>query len=142
MPEKDDGSIKTLAILKEIDGRREEAEDILNRNIEEMSNHAGRWARDHSYYFKCVLAEILLARNDLDSIDKVINLLEPECNKDLVGEANYYMARAWLFKHNTKSVERHLRAAATLRRKWIMKAKHDPGFKSYDDLDELISQYV
>jgi hypothetical protein len=142
MPEKDDGAIKTLAILKEFEGRHQEAEDVLQNSIEDMSGHSSRWARDQVYYFRCALAELLLSRGDEFSVDRAIALLEGICDQDPVGEANYHIARAWLARRNYKLVEAHLRTAAHLRRKWIIKAKYDPAFKPYSGLDELISHYV
>ncbi len=142
IPEKDDGALKTRAILKEVSGESKEAEEILENSIREFSGLDSRWASEQSYFFRCVLAEILISRKEDNATTKAIGTLESVSNNDRIGEAHYQLARAWLQKGNSTVATTHIEAAAKLKRKWIMKAKHDPAFAALTNIDELVSQYV
>lgn len=143
MPEKDDGTVKTLALLEELDGDFEGAEATLRKAIEDMANQGNSaWARDQAYFYRCALAELLLHRNDRLSVDKAIELLSEPVITDRNGEANYLMALAMVRKGETEPALRSLDAAARIKQKWIRRAKRDNGFLNVDGLDNLVSKYT
>lgn len=142
MPEKDDGTVKTVAILNEIEGKASEAEEALKDSIEELSRESGSWSNYQHYYYKCMLAELYQSRTERAEWDKSIDLLEPLVSNDNIGEATYLLSKAYALTAEHSLMKRYLDNAGSIKRKWIMKAKADVGFSGLKAVDELLSKYV
>lgn len=138
MPEKDDGTIKTSAILLEISGKREDAEYVLASNIDPAEGR-NRNSKIEIYYYACMLAEILQSRGDELNIDKSIKILTNLIRDDRIGEATFLMARAHALINEYPRMALHLEASAALNRKWIMKCSFDPAFKGIKSVEDLLS---
>lgn len=143
MPEKDDGTVKTHALLKQLDGKPEEAEQILQNAIDDMANLGNSaWARDQAYYYRCYLAELQIARNDRASLDRAVDALAEVVKTDRAGEASYLMAKAMIRKGEIEPALQSLEAAAKLKQKWIKRAKRDTDFERVPETHHLVSRYT
>lgn len=143
MPERDDGTIKTLALIQESEGDHVGAEKVLRQAIEDTKNNGNSaWAQDQAYYYRCALAELLLGRKDPRSLDRAIEVISESAANDRVGEARYFLSKALIQKSEFDSATRHLEAAAKVRQKWIKRAKNDPDFDRLPGFDRLVSKYT
>jgi len=143
MPERDDGTIKTSALILELEGDRVAAEKTLLQAIEDMKNNGNSaWAQDQSYFYRCALAELLLARKDQRSLDRAIEAISESAVNDRVGEARYFLSKALIQKEEFESATRQLEAAAQVRQKWIKRAKNDPDFDRLPGFDRLVRKYT
>jgi tetratricopeptide (TPR) repeat protein len=143
MPEKDDGTIKTGALLMDLDGDHIGAETTLRRAIEDMANQGNSaWAQDQAYFYRCALAELLLHQGDRLTLERAIEVLSESVITDRNGEASYLMAKAMARKGEMEPTLRSLDAAARIKKKWIRRAKLDSSFSKLPELDSLFSKYT
>lgn len=142
LPEKDDGAIKTIAILKEVADDRSGSEAILRQSIDECKGKEDRWSKYHHYYYVCMLSEIYMSRRDETNINAAISILSPLVASDKIGEAQYLIAKAYALSRNVESMEKHLEMASKDKRKWIIKASYDPILRSFPQVEQLTSKYA
>lgn len=142
LPEYDDGTIKSKALLLHSRGNCLEAQAVLEAAIERAKLKSDKWSENNVYYYRSLQAQLLLDQRDAPSIQRAIEILGHDLANDSIGEAQYLMAKACALKGNDDGVFRHLESATRQKRKWIMVASYDSVLKDLPVVRELLMEHA
>ena len=142
LPENDDGTIKSQALLLHSQGKHSEAQATLEAAIERAKLRSDKWSGNNVYYFRSLQAQLYLDQNDPTSIQRAMEILGHNLANDTIGEAQYLMAKACALKGNGDGVRRHLESATRQKRKWIMVASFDHILKDLPVVSELLMEHA
>lgn len=137
-PEGDDGTIKSKALLLEIRGKKHEAVAILEDAIAKNKERSDKFSENNLYYFRSLLSQIYIHRGDEGSIAKAIEVLTGLVVKDEIGEARFFLAKAYAMQKNIESAKISLEIALKIKRKWIAIAGNDKEFKGHSFVSALL----
>lgn len=143
MPEHADGTVKTMALLREFDGSGD-GDRIIENAIERLKREGSEDAnvRYQIFYYKCVMSEILLSRSNQADWDNVLEILTPMAADDRDGEVNYLLAQTFARLGDDSAMLRSLKSAMKVRRKWAIRAKHDSVLSTRDGVMELVAEHA
>jgi hypothetical protein len=143
LPVNSDATIKTAALVHEMRGEKSEAEQVLLDAIDETSQRKESWwSENNLYYYRTLLAQIFLAREDEDSVNRAVEILIEALQSDEEGLVRYLMAKACALEGRDQVMKKHLTDAARIKRKWVMIASHDAALREKSGVNELLSQYA
>ena len=126
-----------LAVQKQLQGKMPDAMEILREAIRSRGTDAGGRMPVEVYYWRCLLAEILVMAGTFDG---AIDELRPAADFAYGGEAKYLLAVAYARQGDNKEAARWLKSAANELPKWAARARDHDVLGHIPEVAEVLAQ--
>ncbi len=115
-----EAALRCKVLLLVLNQQVDEAIRILDQKISSIQSNRGMDREE--YYFRCTLAELYIAKDD---VSNAINVLRPAAMQSFGGEAKFILARAYSLERDGTEAGRWLSDAVRELPKWRVLAQAD-----------------
>ena len=132
-----EATVRCEALLLEIDGKREEAVELLRESVKQGTRPQGEGMNPDVYFQRCGMARVLI---DLGRPADAIDALMPAASFNYGGEAKFQLAVAYAHQGEARDAARWLNQAVTESPKWAAHARDHDRLRTIPEVAEELAR--